>query len=229
MNTSTTIPFKAISKCVRIHADDVFLLGDLQIPEESHSIVIFSFGNGRCRNNPRSLHTARILRNKGIGTLLCDLITEEEEIEDEVSEKFHNDAHLLAERLIRITQWVENEPVAKGLPIGYFGACTGGAAALIAAAKLPGQVGAVASRGGLMDQAAGFLPLVTCPTLLIVGENDEAGIEQNRNTFAGLTCQKDLKVIAGASHLFGEPGKLEEMAGLSGDWFRQHLGDAVIG
>jgi dienelactone hydrolase len=229
MNSTSINPAKAINKCVRIHADDVFLLGDLQIPEESHAIVIFAFGTGRTRNNPRCLHAARLLRNKGIGTLICDLLTEEEEGDDEATENYRYDAELLAKRLVAVTKWVERDPDTAGLRIGYFGACAGGAAALIASTLLKNEVGAVVTRGGRMDLATKVLPRVTCPTLLIVGENDTVGQELNREAMRHLVCEKELKVIPGASYLFGEPCKLEEMAQLSADWFRDHLVAAPIG
>lgn len=223
MNSTSISPARAINKCVRIHADDVFLLGDLQVPEESSAIVIFSIGSGRARNNPRCLHAARVFRNKGIGTLLCDLLTEEEEGEDEATEQYRHDAALLARRLIAVTQWVQTEPDTHGLQIGYFGACAGGAAALIASAKLRNTVSTVVSRGARTDLAIKELPRVTCPTLLIVGENDTLGMELNREAMRHLGCTKALRVIPGASHLFGEPGKLEELAQFSAEWFRTHL------
>lgn len=226
MNSKSINPAKVINKCVRIHADDVFLLGDLQIPLDAQAVVIFAIGSGRARNNPRCLHSARILRNKCIGTLICDLLTEEEEGDDEATENYRHDAELLAKRLIAVTKWVESEPDIAGLRIGYFGACAGGAAALIASTRLKGEVGAVVSRSGRMDLATKVLPRVVCPTLLIVGENDTVGQELNREAMRHLVCEKELKVISGASHLFGEPCKLEEMAELSADWFRNHLGTA---
>jgi len=223
MNAIQNQPARVINKCVRMHVDGVFLLGDLQIPEESTALVIFAYGSGRSRNNPRSLHTARVIREKGIGTLLCDLLTEEEEMDDEASENFRNDAALLARRLIAVTQWVANDPDTCDLRIGYFGACAGGASVLLAAASMPDHVAAVVCRGGRMDLATTSLPRVTCPTLMIVGENDVEGLTTNRDALSHLTCKKELKVVSGASHLFGEPCKLEEMARLSADWFCQHL------
>ena len=223
MNSIHNRPLNGINKCVRIQADDVFLLADLQVPEESQAIILFAFVGGRTRNNPRSQHTARVLRNRGIGTLLCDLMTEDEEAEDEATEKYRHDANLLAKRLVAVTKWAHHEPDTRELRIGYFGACAGGAAALIAAAKLHDKVGAVVSRGGRMDLATKSLHQVKCPTLLVVGENDTLGIELNREAMQLLRCEKQLKVVAGASHLFGEPGKLEEMSELSGEWFKTHL------
>ena len=216
---------KPVDKCVRVHADRVFLLGDLQIPAESHALIIFAYGSGRSRNNPRNLHIARVIREKGLATLLCDLMTEEEEIEDEATEKYRHDAAFLAKRLIAVTKWAMSETDTKGLRIGYFGGGAGGAAALIAAATLQHKIEAVVSRGGRMDLASKSLPRVKCPTLLIVGEDDTVGTELNREALPRLTCRKELKVVPGASHLFGEPGKLEAMSRLSAEWFSRHLAD----
>lgn len=217
-------PIKGINKCVRIPVGGFFLLGDLQIPEESVALVIFAYGSGRSRNNPRNLHTAQIFRVHGIGTLICELLSEEEEIEDEATEKFRHDANLLAKRLVDVTRWVARQSETKHLPMGVFGACAGGAAAMIAAAHRSSKVRAVVSRGGRMDLAVKSLPHVKCPTLLIVGEKDTVGMELNREAMAHLECPKQLVEVSGASHLFGEPGKLEEMAELSAEWFREHLG-----
>ena len=220
----TRPPIKGINKCVRIPVGGLFLLGDLQIPEESVALVIFAYGSGRSRNNPRNRHTAQVFRVHGVGTLLCELLSEEEEIEDEATEKFRHDAELLAERLVDVTRWVARQSETKHLPMGCFGACAGGAAAVIAAAHRTSRIGAVVSRGGRMDLAVKYLPRVKCPTLLIVGEKDIVGMELNREAMARMVCTKQLVEVPGASHLFGEPGKLEEMAELSAEWFREHLG-----
>jgi dienelactone hydrolase len=224
MNASTqlTAPWE-INKCVRVPAGDVFLLGEMQIPEECRDLVIFAFGSGRSHNNPRARHTAQVMRLHGIGTLLCELLTEEEELVDEVTEKFRHDADLLARRLVELTRWATTEPDTRNLKLVYFGACAGGAAALIAAVRMKGKVRAVVSRGGRMDLAAKWLPRVKCPTLLIVGENDPLGMELNRAALGRLCCEKQLATVAGASYLFGEPGKLNEMAKLSADWFHTQL------
>lgn len=216
---------KPVNKCVRVHAGDVFLLGDLQIPAESHALIIFAYGGGRSRNNPRNLHIARVIREKGLATLLCDLMTEDEEIEDESTEKYRHDAAFLAKRLKAVTQWALGETDTKGLPIGYFGGGAGGAAALIAAADPHSKVWAAVSRGGRMDLARKSLPRVKCPTLLILGEQDTVGIELNREALPHLKCRKELQVVPGASHLFGEPGKLEILSRLSAEWFSRHLAD----
>jgi len=224
MNTKST---GEISKCVRISADAVFLMGDLQLPEESCSVVLFAYNCGRSQNNPRNRHVARTLRENGIGTLLCDLLTEEEETEDEVSEKYRHDAAFLARRLDAVTKWVTSQPDTKSLRIGYFGACSGGAAVMLSAAKLGRKMGAIVTRGARLDLAAKVLPRVTCPTLLIVGGNDTVGIELNREALPHLGGKKELHVVEGASHLFAEPGTLETMANLSADWFCRHLADVT--
>lgn len=222
MNTTQEKPIREINQYVRIPAGDVFLLADLHVPEQSESLVILAH-DGRCRNNPRSRHSARIFREKGIGTLICDLLTDDEAGDDETASEESHDAALLAERLIAVTRWLASNPDTEDLRIGYFGACAGGAAAIIAAAKLRDSVGAVVLRGGRLDLAKNSLPLVSCPTLLIVGEDDAECMELARQALAQLTCEKELKVIPGASHLFGEPGKLESMTRIGGDWLRQHL------
>lgn len=225
MKTMFTKSTGEISKCVRIAADQVYLMGDLQLPEESCAVVLFAH-DGRCQNSPRNRHVARILREKGIGTLLCDLLTADEAAEDDATEIYRHDAALLAKRLAAVTQWVTNEPDTKSLRFGYFGASAGGAAALMAAAKMRRKVGAVVTRGGRLDLATEVISRVACPTLLVVGEDDTVGIELNREALPRFGCEKELRVIPGASHWFGEPGKLEIMALLSADWFCRHLGDA---
>ena len=220
MNTRST---GEVSKCVRIRADGVFLLGDLQLPEESGAVVVFAYNCGRSQNNPRNRHVARTLRENGIGTLLCDLLTEEEETEDEVSAKYRHDAAFLARRLDAVTKWACREADTKDLRLGYFGACSGGAAVMLAAAKAGRKVGAIVSRGGRLDLAAKALPRVTCPTLLIVGGDDTVGMELNREAIAHLGGKTELHVVEGATHLFAEPGTLETMANLSAGWFCRHL------
>lgn len=223
MNSIQNRPVRAINQCVRIHAEDAFLLGDLQIPERATSLVIFSCCSGRSRNNPRNLHAARLIREKGIGTFICDLLNEEEELEDEATEAYRHDAEFLARRLMAVTKWVASAPDTRDLHLGYLGACAGGAAALIAAARMHEKIGAIVTRGARTDLASKALPRVKCPTLLVVGEDDTVGLELNREALPHLECLKELKVVPGASHLFGEPHKLEEMAMLGADWFLCHL------
>lgn len=229
MKNNLRIPVEnAINTCVRIPAGDVHLLGDLQIPEESTTLVIFADGRGRSRHNPRCRHTAQLMRNHGIGTLICELMSESEEMENKEAEDDCNNAELLAKRLIDVTQWAAHQKETGNLRIGYFGACAGAAAALIAANKLKDKVHAVVSRSGRTDLAIDVLARVKCPTLLIVGDDDTVGKELNREALKLLRCEKELHEVAGASHLFGEPGKIEEMSELSAKWFLSHLwnGDA---
>ncbi|MEO8616511.1 MAG: dienelactone hydrolase family protein [Luteolibacter sp.] len=223
MKTIDQHQLEPINQYVRIPADDVFLMADLQVPEESNTLVIFAYDCGRSRNHPRALHVARVMRSRGLGTLLCDLLTEEEEGEDEIAQTHNHDAALLSKRLIAVTKWAVKNPGTKQLRMAYFGVSAGGGAALIAAAKMQKNVAAVVSRGGRLDLAAKSVPHVMCPTLLVVGEDDTVGLELNREAFANLTSRKEIKVIPGASHLFGEPGKLEVMAQLSADWIHSHL------
>ena len=224
MKTNLRIPVEnAINSCVRISAGDVHLLGDLQIPEESTTLVIFADGRGRSRHNPRCRHTAQLMRNHGIGTLNCELLSEAEEMEDQEAEDYCNNAELLAKRLIDVTQWACHQKETANLRIGYFGACAGAAAALIASIKMKDKVHAVVSRSGRTDLAIDVLARVKCPTLLIVGDNDTMGKELNREAMKLLHCEKEMHEVVGASHLFGEPGKIEEMSELSAKWFLRYL------
>ena len=223
--TYSTIPGE-ISKSVRIPDGNVQLLGDLQIPELADSLVIFAYDFGGIRNHPRTRHVARIMRGHGLATLLCELLTEDEAGEDISEKKCHN-ADFLARRLVALTRWVIKNPDTKHLQITYFGANTGGAAALIGAAKFPKKVQAVVLRGGRADLAAKALTRVLCPTLLMIGENDATGIEVSQGVFSRMVCHKEVQVVPGASCLFGEPGKLETMAHLSADWLR-HLTDTAL-
>jgi putative phosphoribosyl transferase len=160
------------------------LIGDLQIPELAETLVIFAYDFGRCRNHPRTLRVARAMREKGMGTFLCDLITEEEEAEDEVTECYRHDTELLARRLVGVTEWAMANPETRNLRITYFGASTGGGAVLIAAAEMRKNVSAVVSRGGRLDLAVKSAFDVRCPTLVIVGGNDTLGVELGRETLA---------------------------------------------
>ncbi|MEI8037827.1 MAG: prolyl oligopeptidase family serine peptidase [Verrucomicrobiota bacterium] len=226
MSANLHQPAGELNQGVRIYADGVYLLADLQVPEESSALVLFAH-NGRCRNHPRNRHIAQVIRDMGLGTLLCDLLTEEELGEDDETAKYRNDAELLAKRLIAVTQWAANDPAAKDLQIGYFGASAGGAAALIAAAKMRQQVGAVVARGGCLDLATQSMSHVLCPTLLIVGENDLEGIEITRKVLPQLKGKKELQVVPGASHLFDEPGTMVTMAGMGAEWLHRHLGKFI--
>lgn len=222
MKTINYSPYRSIDRCLRIPAGDVFLLADLQVPRDVTTLVIFAYEFGRSRNHPRARHVARILRENGLGTLLCDLLTEEEEREDEATSKYRHDARLLARRLLAATRWAATHDGTKHLRIAYFGVSTGAAAAMIAAAKSPKRVAAVVSRGGRLDLAAAAVRRVSCPSLLIVGENDLVGTDLSREAFELMTGDKEIRVVQGASHLFGEPGKLETMAQTAAEWLRHH-------
>ncbi len=204
---------------VEIPADSVGLPGTLSLPDKTKGVVLFAHGSGSSRLSPRNRFVARELQKKGIGTLLFDLLTPEEDAVYET--RF--DIGLLAARLAVATEWLRMQPDARGLKIGYFGASTGAAAALQAAAQPSSKISAIVSRGGRPDLADRYLPRVTAPTLLIVGGLDEAVIGMNRSAYARLKCEKKLEIVPGATHLFEEPGKLEEVARLATTWFAQYL------
>ena len=197
----------------------VNLPGDLATPAPAGGAVIFAHGSGSSRLSPRNIQVARTLNQAGLATLLFDLLTPAEAADRE--NVF--DISLLATRLAAATDWLREQPAVGGLPIGYFGASTGAAAALWAAAQPRARVDAIVSRGGRPDLAADWLEAVTAPTLLIVGEDDRVVLDLNRRAQQALRCASELAVIPGASHLFEEPGALETVADLARDWFRRHL------
>jgi dienelactone hydrolase len=210
-------------KEVNIPAGKIILKGELIIPEGSNAIVIFSHGSGSSRFSRRNQQVARYLQQKSFGTLLFDLLTEEEDMHYE--NRF--DIDLLTKRLAGATQWLEKFPAAKDCRIGYFGASTGAASALKAAAILP-QVSAVVSRGGRPDLAMHDLPFVLAPTLLIVGSLDADVLQLNESAFMKLECIKKLEVVEGATHLFEETGKMEIVSALAADWFEKYLTPVTI-
>lgn len=213
-------------RLVRVPTGTVTLTGDLVVPEGATGIVLFAHGSGSSRLSPRNRSVARGLSARGLATLLIDLLTAEEERVDVRTAHLRFDIGLLADRLAGAKEWLAKQPQTRDLRIGYFGASTGAAAALVAAALHPEKVGAVVSRGGRPDLAGNLLPRVQAPTLLIVGGDDLPVIEMNRDAFAQLTCEKRLEIVPGASHLFEEPGTLEAVARLAGDWFLRHLAPA---
>ena len=215
--------FEKENRDIEIPAGNVQLNGELIIPEGATGIVLFAHGSGSSRHSPRNQFVARVIREGGIGTLLFDLLTREEESVDIYTRHLRFDIRLLAERLMEATRWLEKESDTRDLNVGYFGASTGGGAALVAAAELGADVKAVVSRGGRPDLAGAALPKVTAPTLLIVGERDEPVIEMNKEALAQLNCEKELKIVPNATHLFEEPGTLEEAARLATEWFKRHL------
>lgn len=206
-------------KNVRIPINLVQLDGILNLPKGASGVVIFAHGSGSSRFSPRNNFVARILRDAKLGTLLFDLLTEEE---DSVYDT-RFDINLLAQRLAIATDWLLNQPETRSAKIGYFGASTGAAAALQAAAEMGSVVSTIVSRGGRPDLAMRYLPKVKAPTLLIVGGHDEEVIELNRFAYNEIRCEKDLAIITGATHLFEEPGKLEEVAILAKEWFLKYL------
>jgi putative phosphoribosyl transferase len=206
-------------KTVQIPADSVLLEGALVLPEHADGLVVFAHGSGSSRFSPRNNFVARVLRQAGIGTLLLDLLTQEEDAV--YATRF--DIDLLTDRLLLATKWLQEQPDTQNLVIGYFGASTGAAAALKAAAVLGSALGAVVSRGGRPDLAEIALVHVQSPTLLIVGGNDDVVVQLNRETYALLKGTKQLVVIPGATHLFEEPDALEEVARLATQWFKRYL------
>jgi len=206
-------------RLVQIPVGSVLLEGELTIPAGAQGVVLFAHGSGSSRHSPRNNFVAQVLLKAGIGTLLFDLLTEEE---DTIYETRFNIA-LLTHRLVAATQWLAQQPKTKQLRIGYFGASTGAAAALEAAAALGVQIGAVVSRGGRPDLAGPALVQVQTPTLLIVGGKDDVVIELNQQAYDQLKSEKELVIVPGATHLFEEPGTLEEVARLAVDWFTRFL------
>ena len=202
---------------------EVTLDGELQIPPNATGVVLFAHGSGSSRLSPRNQFVARILREAGLGTLLFDLLTREEEMIDSFTRHLRFDIALLCERLVAATRWLENQEAARGLRAGYFGSSTGGGAALMAAAKLGERIGAVVSRGGRPDLASAWLPKVKCPTLLLVGALDTVVIDLNREAMRRMTCPTELRLIPDATHLFEEPGALEAVAREAAGWFHDHL------
>ena len=214
---------KAESVTLQIPAGAVALTGDLVIPENPRGLVLFAHGSGSSRQSPRNQAVAEVLRDAGMGTLLFDLLTPEEEVADAYTGHLRFDIGLLSRRLVTVTQEIANDPRSRNLGFGYFGASTGGAAALRAAAALGQIVQAVVSRGGRPDLAGEALAYVRSATLLIVGECDEDVLRLNEKAFEQLKCQKSLAVVPHATHLFEEPGALDEVARLAAQWFHKHL------
>ena len=206
--------------------DRVALEGDLALPEGAIGVVLFAHGSGSSRHSPRNRQVARALQRFRLGTLLVDLLTPEEGEEERYTRHLRFDIDLLADRLIGAARWLSRNPLTGHLPIGCFGASTGAAAALVAAAREPGLVRAVVSRGGRPDLAGEELAAVRAPTLLIVGGNDKQVIEMNCEAFRRLRTAKELQIIPGATHLFEEPGALERVAQLAAEWFVRHFAPA---
>jgi pimeloyl-ACP methyl ester carboxylesterase len=220
MNSATPI---STSEPIQIRVADVSINGDLSVPTHATGIVVFVHGSGSSRFSRRNRAVAEVLMRARLGTLLLDLLTEPEERTDATTAAFRFDIPRLAERTTGIVDWITASPRTASMPLGLFGASTGAAAALIAAAQRPQAVRAVVSRGGRPDLAEAELENVTSPTLLIVGGRDEVVIELNQQALGRLSGERDLRIVPGATHLFEEPGALDDVARLATTWFLSHL------
>jgi putative phosphoribosyl transferase len=210
-------------RTVRIPISPIVLDGDLALPDSAIGVVVFAHGSGNSRHSPRNRYVAQELQEAILGTLLIDLLTSDEEAADSRTAELRFDIELLASRLIEATRWLVAQSETANLPISYFGASTGAAAALVAASELPTMIAAVVSRGGRPDLAGAALRQVVAPTLLIVGSNDPVVVELNRKAPAELAGEKELAIVLGATHLFEEPGALETVAQLARSWLVVHL------
>lgn len=219
---------RPITREVQIPAGAAALTGTLVLPQGGRAVVLFAHGSGSGRNSPRNRFVAGTLQKAGIATLLFDLLTGAEEQRDLYTREHRFDIELLTERLVHGTSWIDAQTDTRALAIGYFGASTGSAAALRAAARLRERIGAVVSRGGRPDLAdASTLARVSAPTLLLVGGDDDIVIDLNRSAYASLRCVKELAIVPGASHLFEEPGTLEAVARHAATWFARYLAPSV--
>ncbi|MGV8860559.1 MAG: dienelactone hydrolase family protein [Pseudomonas sp.] len=207
----------------KLDVADVDLSADLRLPTNAVGLVVFVHGSGSSRSSPRNQQVAQYLSERGLGTLLFDLLTDEEQVLDRLTRELRFDIPLLTRRLVGVIDWIERSTELRPLRIGLFGASTGAAAALLAAVERPDVVHAVVSRGGRTDLAGSALAQVKAPTLQIVGGEDLQVLDMNRESADALHCEQRLEVVAGATHLFEEPGTLEEVARLAGDWFEAHL------
>lgn len=217
------VGIRVSERAVDIPVQEAELHGDLGVPEQALGLVLFAHGSGSSRHSPRNRYVAEVLREAGIATLLMDLLTEQEEAIDQYNRRLRFDIPLLAQRLGGASEWVPTQEDLADLPLGYFGASTGAAAAIIAAADRPQEVSAVVSRGGRPDLGGGAISRLQAPTLLIVGSLDYAVIELNQQAYDAMNCEKRLEIVPGATHLFEEPGTLEQAAKLAADWFVRHF------
>ncbi|MET9300791.1 dienelactone hydrolase family protein [Micromonospora aurantiaca] len=208
---------------VSVPVVDGGLVGDVVVPAEARGVVLFAHGSGSSRHSPRNMAVGHALNERGLATMLVDLLTADEEVRDEVTAELRFDIGMLAERLAGIVDWMGADPELGRLPVGLFGASTGAAAALVAAAARPDRVGAVVSRGGRPDLAGSSLTAVRAPTLLLVGGLDEQVIVLNEQARDALGEVAELRIVPGATHLFEEPGTLEQVADQAGTWFTTHL------
>jgi putative phosphoribosyl transferase len=212
-----------IEKEISVTIGQATIKGNLTVPHNARGIVLFAHGSGSGRFSPRNQYVAKEFNKSRTGTLLFDLLTSAEEEEDLITAEYRFNIPLLADRLVGASEWLKKSSITQRLKLAYFGASTGAAAALIAAAKLPNDIMTVVSRGGRPDLAEQYLPKVKAPTLLLVGGYDVEVIELNKQAMAKMTAEKKLVIIPGATHLFEEPGKLEEVARISTEWFLNYL------
>ena len=212
-----------MERLVSLPVTGASLEGTLGVPADARGVVLFAHGSGSSRFSPRNRYVARVLRDAGLATLLVDLLSPGEEKIDLVTRQLRFDIGLLADRLVDGLDWLRHGPATGSLRVGLFGASTGGGAALVAAARRPEAVGAIVSRGGRPDLAGEALPQVRAPTLLIVGGDDDVVIELNRHAMRHMRTEVQLEIVPGASHIFEEPGTLEQVAALARDWFLRHL------
>lgn len=217
------MPATDLEHLVHLSAGGVELEGNLAVPPGSRGVVLFAHGSGSSRHSPRNRYVAGEIRERRLGTLLIDLLTPEEETVDDRTAHLRFDIRMLADRVADAAAWLTTQRETRGMPIGYFGASTGAAAALVAAAEFQDPVGAVVSRGGRPDLAGPLLGQVQAPTLLIVGGDDTVVIELNEEAYRQLRCEKRMETVPGATHLFEEPGMLDQVARLAGDWFARWL------
>jgi dienelactone hydrolase len=220
---------KTETLAVRVDAHHQWLDGELRLPARAAGLVVFAHGSGSSRFSRRNQHVARSLERRGLATLLIDLLTREEEAIDARTAEYRFDLPLLASRLVSIVDWARGRAETAHLPMGLFGASTGGGAALIAAAARPREVAAVVSRGGRPDLAHEALGRVAAPTLLIVGGQDRPVLDLNRSAMARMAAAVELAVVPGATHLFEEPGALDAVADLTAEWFVRHFTSAAAG
>jgi putative phosphoribosyl transferase len=224
MKMATTSPSATagFSRTVHPRSGNDILTADWVMPPEAKGVILFAHGSGSGRHSSRNRAVAMFLQNRGMGTFLLDLLTDDEEKADMVTTQYRFDIPLLTRRLVDATRWIRTREESFDLPLGYFGASTGAAAALAAAAQLPEEISSVVSRGGRADLAGDSLPHVTAPTLLLVGGADEVVIDLNRRALQSLKCRCHLSIIPGATHLFEEPGKLEQVAVKAAEWFLEN-------
>lgn len=220
-------PLEVLTHEVTVSIDGHAMVGDLTLPKDALGVVLFAHGSGSSRQSPRNRFVASTLVQRGFATLLIDLLTREEEEVDRMTSHLRFDIRLLADRLAGIITWLRERRETSALPIGLFGASTGGGAAIVAATMRPADVTAIVSRGGRPDLAGGALDRVSVPTLLIVGGQDPVVIRLNQDAMARMRQYATLEIVPNATHLFEEPGALERVAQLAGDWFARYLVRAV--